>query len=69
VRDGETGLVVRAGDSTALAGAIGRLAADPALRARFGRAGAEAVRAFTHDAWARGFSAALFSLGVSRTRW
>jgi glycosyltransferase involved in cell wall biosynthesis len=69
VRDGETGLVVRAGDSAALAGAIGRLAADPGLRARFGRAGAEAVRAFSHDAWARAFSAALFSLGVSRTHW
>jgi glycosyltransferase involved in cell wall biosynthesis len=69
VRDGETGLVVRAGDSAALAGAIGRLAADPALRARFGCAGAKAVRAFSHDAWARGFSAALFSLGVSRSRW
>jgi glycosyltransferase involved in cell wall biosynthesis len=67
VRDGESGLVVRAGDSAALADAIGRLAADPALRARLGRAGAENVRAFSHDAWARGFSAALSSLGVSRT--
>jgi glycosyltransferase involved in cell wall biosynthesis len=69
VRDRETGLVVRAGDSTALADAIGRLGADPALRARLGRAGADDVRAFSHDAWARGFSAALSSLGLSRTRW
>jgi glycosyltransferase involved in cell wall biosynthesis len=69
VRDRETGLVVRAGDSAALADAIGRLAADPALRARLGRAGAEDVRSFSHDAWARGFSAALSSLGLSRTHW
>jgi glycosyltransferase involved in cell wall biosynthesis len=69
VRDRETGLVVRAGDSTALADAIGRLGADPALRARLGRAGADDVRAFSHDAWARGFSAALSSLGLSRTHW
>jgi glycosyltransferase involved in cell wall biosynthesis len=69
VRDRETGLVVRAGDSAALADAIGRLSADPALRARLGRAGAEDVRAFSHDAWAGGFSAALSSLGLSRTHW
>jgi glycosyltransferase involved in cell wall biosynthesis len=69
VLDGETGLVVRAGNSAALAGAIRRLAADPALRERLGSAGARAVRAFSHDAWAQGFSAALSSLGVSRTHW
>jgi glycosyltransferase involved in cell wall biosynthesis len=69
VRDGKNGLVVPAGDSAALAEAIGRLAADPALRAQLGRAGAEEVRAFSHDAWAKGFSMALFTLGVSRGRW
>jgi glycosyltransferase involved in cell wall biosynthesis len=68
VRDEENGLVVPAGDSAALAAAIGRLAAEPALRARLGSTGAQSVRAFSHDAWASGFSAALLTLGVSRTR-
>jgi glycosyltransferase involved in cell wall biosynthesis len=69
VRDGESGLVVRAGDSAALADAIARLAADRALRARLGRTGAQAVQWFSHDAWATGFSAALSSLALSRRRW
>jgi glycosyltransferase involved in cell wall biosynthesis len=68
VRDDENGLVVPAGDSAALAAAIGRLAAEPALRARLGRTAAQSVRGFSHDAWAGGFSAALLSLGVSRRR-
>lgn len=38
VRDGETGMVVPSADSAALAAAIGRLSADPALRERMGRA-------------------------------
>jgi glycosyltransferase involved in cell wall biosynthesis len=66
VRDGRNGLVVPAGDSDALAGAIRRLAADPALRTRLGEAGARDVRAYTYDAWAGGFSGALASLGLSR---
>jgi len=66
VRDGRNGLVVPAGDPDALAGAIRRLAAEPALRARLGEAGAKDVRAFTYDAWAEGFSRALASLGLSR---
>ena len=66
VRDGRNGLVVPAGDSNALAGAIRRMAADPALRARLGEAGARDVRAYTYDAWVRGFSGALASLGLSR---
>jgi glycosyltransferase involved in cell wall biosynthesis len=66
VRDGRNGLVVPAGDSDALAGAIRRLAADPALRARLGGAGARDVRTYTYDAWAQGFSGALASLGLSR---
>jgi glycosyltransferase involved in cell wall biosynthesis len=69
VRNGRNGLVVRAGDSAALAAAIGRLAADRALRGQLGRAGAEDVRAFSHDAWARGFSGALATLGLARGRW
>jgi glycosyltransferase involved in cell wall biosynthesis len=35
----ETGLLVPPGDAAALAGALGRLVADPALRARMGQAG------------------------------
>ena len=66
VRDGRNGLVVPAGDSDALAGAIRRLHADPALRKRLGEAGARDVRAYTYEAWAGGFSSALASLGRSR---
>ncbi len=69
VRDGRNGLVVTAGDSAALAGALRRLAGDAGLRASLGRAGAEDVRAYTHEAWARGFSEALATVGLSRGRW
>jgi glycosyltransferase involved in cell wall biosynthesis len=69
VRDGHTGLVVRAGDSAELAAAMERLGADAPLRARLGKAAAGDVRAFSHDAWAKGFSAALRTLGLSRGRW
>jgi glycosyltransferase involved in cell wall biosynthesis len=69
VRDKHNGLVFSAGDSGALGAAIGRLAADPAMRARLGETGAEDVRAYSHDAWAHGFSEALASLGLSRERW
>ncbi len=67
VRDGHNGLVVPAGDSDALARAMVRLASDPELRARLGTAGATDVRAYTHEAWAEGFCAALASVGLSRT--
>ena len=66
VRDGHNGLVVPAGERDALARAISRLAGEPELRAQFGEAGAQDVRAFTYDAWADGFSGALGSLGRSR---
>jgi glycosyltransferase involved in cell wall biosynthesis len=69
VRDGENGLVVRAGYSGELAAAIKRLAGDAELRARLGRAGAEDVRAFSHDAWAEGFSRALATVGLARGDW
>jgi glycosyltransferase involved in cell wall biosynthesis len=69
VRDDENGLVVRAGDSASLTDALRRLAADGELRERLGRAGAQDVRSYTHDAWARGFSAALATVGLSRERW
>jgi glycosyltransferase involved in cell wall biosynthesis len=70
VRDGRNGLVVPAGDPGALAGALRRLAADASLRTRLGTAGAGDVQAYTHEAWATGFSAALASLDLSREgRW
>ncbi len=69
VRDAHNGLIVPAGDSLALAHAITRLAGDAALRTRLGAAGAQDVLAFSHDAWADGFSRALSSLGLSRARW
>ena len=59
VRDGATGLVVPAGDPAALAGALTRLAADPALRAGLAERGAHAVAAYTQQAWADGFAQAL----------
>jgi glycosyltransferase involved in cell wall biosynthesis len=70
VRDGRNGLVVPAGDTHALAHAMRRLAASAPLRERLGAAGAADVLAYSHDAWAAGFSAALRSLGLSREgRW
>jgi glycosyltransferase involved in cell wall biosynthesis len=69
VSDGHNGVVVPAGDTLALARAMARLAADPRLRARLGATGARDVRAYTHEAWASGFSQALASVGLSRTHW
>ncbi len=69
VRDGANGLVVPAGDSGALAAAIRRLADDAELRARLGEQAAQDVRAYSHEAWARGFGEALASLGLARGRW
>lgn len=66
VRNERNGLIVPAGDPSALARAIRRLAGDRALRERLGAAGAADVRAYTYEAWAEGFSSALASVGVSR---
>jgi glycosyltransferase involved in cell wall biosynthesis len=69
VREEANGLIVPAGEAIALAGAISRLAADRQLRRRMGAAGAADVLAYSHDAWAEGFSRAFSSLGVSRGHW
>ena len=69
VRDGANGLIVGAGDSAALAGALERLAADASLRRSMGATGATDVEAFDHDAWAAGFSRALATVGLSRGHW
>jgi glycosyltransferase involved in cell wall biosynthesis len=68
VRDGVTGMVVRAGDSADLAHAMRVLAEDAELRERYAQAGAQAVLEYSHDAWARGFSEALAAVGRSRGR-
>ena len=66
LRHAETGVVVEAGDSGALAAALLGLEADPALRRRLGAAGREAVRGHTPAAWSQGVSRALASVGASR---
>jgi glycosyltransferase involved in cell wall biosynthesis len=63
-----TGLVVPAGDVDALAAALRRLHDDPALRARLGAAGREAVKAHSHAAWADGMARALAAVGAGRPR-
>jgi glycosyltransferase involved in cell wall biosynthesis len=65
VREGRNGLVVPAGDPAALAVAMRALADDAPLRARLGTQGASDVLAYSHDAWAEGFSRALASVGAS----
>jgi glycosyltransferase involved in cell wall biosynthesis len=69
VRDGETGLVVPAGDPVPLAAAISSLARDPELRRRLGAAGRAEIVRYTHEAWAQGFSQALATVGLSRGHW
>jgi glycosyltransferase involved in cell wall biosynthesis len=65
VRHEETGLVVPAGDASALAAALRRLHDDPALRARLGAAGRAAVAAgHSHADWAAGMGRALAAAGA-----
>jgi glycosyltransferase involved in cell wall biosynthesis len=59
VVDGQTGLVVAPGDGSALAGAIRRLLDDPALGARLGETGHQALAPYTYDAMADAFGRAL----------
>jgi glycosyltransferase involved in cell wall biosynthesis len=66
VRHRRNGLVVPAGDPTALAGALRTLRDDPALRDRLGAQAAADVAAYTFDAWAAGMGEALASVGAGR---
>ncbi len=66
VRDGETGLVVPAGDPGALAAALTRLRDDPHEAARLGAAGGAQIAAYTPEAWADAVCAALASASSGR---
>ncbi|MBE7204690.1 MAG: glycosyltransferase [Parafilimonas terrae] len=69
VRDGVEGFVVPPDNAGALAGAIARLAADPALVARFGAAArARIFDGFTQEAVATGFLAVYCRLAESLRR-
>jgi glycosyltransferase involved in cell wall biosynthesis len=69
VRHERNGLVVPAGDEAALAAAIRRLHDDRDLRLRLGEAGARDVAAYTYEAWAGGFSAALAQTASPERGW
>jgi glycosyltransferase involved in cell wall biosynthesis len=66
VREGRNGTIVPAGDPIALAAALRRFADNPEARTRMGEAGHTDVAAYTHEAWAEGFSRALGQLNLSR---
>ncbi len=59
VRDGDTGIVVPAGDARALATALERLLRDEPLRHRLGERAREAVAGYTYERAADAFAAAL----------
>jgi glycosyltransferase involved in cell wall biosynthesis len=61
-----TGLVVPPGDARALAAALRRLHDDAPLRRRLGAAAREAVRPYSHAAWAGGMGRALAAAGAGR---
>jgi glycosyltransferase involved in cell wall biosynthesis len=59
VRDGETGVVVPAGDAAALRTAMARLLGDEGLRQRLGAAAREALAPYSYDAMVAAFDRAL----------
>ncbi len=67
VQHERNGLVVAPGDPGALADALLRLQADPALRRRLGERAREDVAAYTPQAWAAGLTQALAAVGASRS--
>ena len=68
VRDGETGLIVPAGDARALAGAMQRAIAQPALFAAMGMTALESVRERTHSAMHRQRARAIAQAYAGRGR-
>ncbi len=69
VEHGVTGLIVPRGDANALAVAIGELLADPARRARMGKAGRErALRLFDWDRSAEQFEQIYAGIGAGARR-
>jgi glycosyltransferase involved in cell wall biosynthesis len=66
VRHERNGLVVPAGDTAALAGALRTLQQDPERRARLGAQAREDAAAHTFTAWAAGVSSALVSVGAAQ---
>jgi glycosyltransferase involved in cell wall biosynthesis len=61
VRHERNGLIVPAGDPTALASALRSLADDRRRCAELGEAGSKDVASYTYEAWADGFMQALAS--------
>jgi glycosyltransferase involved in cell wall biosynthesis len=68
VRDGQSGLVVPAGDAPALQAAIDRLLADESLRTELGATGKQAVSKYTYEAMLSAFDAALETAIGARPR-
>jgi glycosyltransferase involved in cell wall biosynthesis len=65
VRHERNGLIVPAGDTAALAGALTRLHGDAPLRTRLGAQAARDVAPYTHDAWADAFASVLHGLATA----
>ncbi len=69
VVDGETGLLVTPGDVAGLGEALGRLAADPALRRRMGAAGrARAAERYAVDGMVKAYEALYYKLTRSSSQ-